>query len=419
MAREIPANASQILGKSLKYLNDLRGNRASDFLDVPDKMQPFINYFVRKTHKKFIELDTAMNTVPKNSDDYTYLQNEIDNIGKSWVNLKKQIDLYKQGQDQFKGSVDRLNAGTKAESLFVNGAVFGNEWEDMAVKEDGSIVFAIGEDVYSLDNMPPLIEEPYDGKNYIFDLASRVRESKINGIPFDSNGTFSEVLDNINKMGPEGVIGLAHTDVAGDGTTKSFQEMWEGGLTNKDLYLDEDGNRMPKDAGWMKDPANAEILSNKLSAWVTGGMESYYGDIGVLRPGIGKLLPEVEVSDTRVLDTSFGAAPVSAPTNKVLLPSVTSKEQKDKNKVADRKLNLEINQRLIKGLTRGSVESMTEKQVEYFKNRISELASSKNKKATNFIKSLPGGDYYKTLETINFWRSGKLTPAQLIKKYSK
>ena len=363
MPREIPER----FGKALNYLNDLERNRANDFLDVPDKMQPFINNFIRTSHQKFIELDVAMGAVPKNSDEFTYLQNEIDNVGKSWISLKKQIDLYREKQEAFRGAVDRINAGTKAENLFVNSAVFGNEYEDMAIKENGEILFSIGDGVYSLNNMPPLVEEPYTGKNYIFDLAKRVREQKINGMSFDADGTFREVLDTINQTGPEGVIGLAHTDVAGDGTTKSFQEMWEEGLADQSLYLDEEGNKMDKNAEWMKDPANAEILSNKLGAWLVGGMGTYYDNMEIIPPGTGKILPEVTVSDTKVKDTMFGAVPVGTPASKFLLPPVTNKEQKDKNKVADRKLNLEINQRLEKGLTRSTVESMTETQAEYLK----------------------------------------------------
>ena len=418
MAREIPVDAKQILG-GLNYLNDLERRRASDFLDVPDKMQPFINTFVRKTHQKFISLDKAMNEVPKNSDEYTYIQNEIDNVGKSWVNLKKQIDLYKEKQNVFRDTVGKLNAGTKAENLFINTTIFGNEYEDMGIDEKGNIIFDINNDMYSLDNMPSLIEEPYPGKNYILNLAKRTREQKMNGMNFDSDGTYRELLDQINQTGPEGVIGLAHTDIAGDGTTKSFNEMWVEGLADQSLYLDEEGNKMPKDAEWMKDPENVEILANKVASWATAGMGTYYNNMGIIRPGTGKMLPEVEVGATRDAKPealSFGS---SAPAYKVLLPPVTTSKQRDKNTVADKKLNLEVNQHLVRGLTKGAVESMTETQTEYLKNRISELASSKNKKATNFIKSLPGGDYYKTLETINFWRSDKLTPAQLIKKYSK
>ena len=42
MAKEAIINASQVLGKSLGYLNNLQTNRQADFLDVPDKIQPYI-----------------------------------------------------------------------------------------------------------------------------------------------------------------------------------------------------------------------------------------------------------------------------------------------------------------------------------------------------------------------------------------
>ena len=59
MAKEAIVDASQVLGKSLGYLNNLKNNRQADFLDVPDKIQPYISQWIRDSHRKFIELVTA------------------------------------------------------------------------------------------------------------------------------------------------------------------------------------------------------------------------------------------------------------------------------------------------------------------------------------------------------------------------
>ena len=41
------------------------------------------------------------------------------------------------------------------------------------------------------------------------------------------------------------------------------------------------------------------------------------------------------------------------------------------------------------------------------------------KECQKLLKTLPGGDYYGLLKSMKIWRKDKLTPSQLLKKYSK
>ena len=219
---------------------------------------------------------------------------------------------------------------------------------------------------------------------------------------------------------PYPAIFLAFTDVAGDGRTKSFGEQWDEGLVDETIYRDDNGELLLNSKGQpltsedMKNPENVNVTSEAFSKFMTNVM----GNIG----GFG--MPQKTVDVVAGSGKTWGAVAPSMVGNKfqdlsIELPDPQPGEVRSGKSIANTKLNKEVNQRLARGLTKGAVESMSEAQAEYLKNRSSELAKSKSGKATNFIKSLPGGDYYQLLKQIHEWRRKDLTPSELIKKYSK
>ena len=72
---------------------------------------------------------------------------------------------------------------------------------------------------------------------YVFDLANITKANKDRGKKFDSDWTYNSILNNLTDGGPNATIGLAHADLAGDGRTKSFAEMYEMGLKDPTLYI--------------------------------------------------------------------------------------------------------------------------------------------------------------------------------------
>ena len=75
---------------------------------------------------------------------------------------------------------------------------------------------------------------------------------------------------------------MAFTDMAGDGQTMSFAEMYKSGLKDPNFYLHpETGQQLPRDNSWMKDQNNSEILAQLLSKYIADTMKDIYGTIDV------------------------------------------------------------------------------------------------------------------------------------------
>ena len=70
-------------------------------------------------------------------------------------------------------------------------------------------------------------------------------------------------------------------------------------------------------------------------------------------------------------------------------------------------------------ITPDKIKNMPQHLFDYYIKRIKKMVGSKDKEHIKFIESLPGGNYYKLLNTLNLWRKPSLSPAELIKKYSK
>ena len=52
-------------------------------------------------------------------------------------------------------------------------------------------------------------------------------------------------------------------------------------------------------------------------------------------------------------------------------------------------------------------------------NKLQTIMLSADQEWEKFLKTLPGGDYYGLFKSMKIWRKDKLTPSQLLKKYSK
>ena len=437
MAKEAIVDASQVLGKSLGYLNNLKNNRQADFLDVPDKIQPYINQWIRDSHRKFIELDMAMKTVRKDTDEYTYLQNMVNAIGKSWVTARKQIDIYKEQQDEFRSVVPRINAGTQEDSLMVNATVYGNEWDALGIDDNGEFAFIVDEQPYKLNNMPQIIDEPFVGKNYIIKLAEQVKALKDQKKPFDANWIYRNILDNISKTGAEGIIGLAHTDLAGDGVSKTFAELWEEGLADKTLYsnpkhtdspfkaVDSDGEdeeysvdvpegegeplNLPPNPLWMKLPENAEMLKEKLAQFYTNVAGDIYGAAAPVSDdmiSMRRTLPGVEITGRREIKSRREFKPARYET--LFLPE-------DDIGGTTSTLNSRVNKYLRSNPGLSKEEKIKRMPRDLYRHYTERLKSTDKK---DWQKTLPGSDYYALLKEMDSWRKTDLTPSELIKKYS-
>ena len=432
---------SNTIKNSFRFLANLQDDQVSDANYIPENMQPHISAFLRNGRKQFDKLDKKVRTLDKNSDEYTLANREIEKIAKSFITLRKQVDTFKTSQGNFKNLVPNINQGTKDKNMHINTVIFGEQADEFVIGEDGRMNFTIAtspKKSYKLDTLQddfPLITEPFNSKSYIYKKYEETILNRDLGKPFDEGVEYNKILYNIGQGGKSDIIGLAHTDAVGDGSV-SFADMWKKGLADKSLYTNpETGEKLPKDSEWMKDEANSEILSQLLAKHFTNTMHAV---------SAGSMMRAVEVRGIKpTSDGVYGAAPDSSPhkaqywldddsglydksdleepDKKVELPEVTIKEEKDVDKEIDGYLKPDKKEKLS-----DKIKTMPPKLFDSYMKRLDKQlndAKKGDKKSKRewkkFLSKLPGGDYYNYVKQMQNWRKSKLTPAELIKKYSR
>jgi len=401
----------RVIANAMKHINSIDSDSVGSANYIPETMQPYIGSAIRNSRKKMDILEKTLSLLPKSSDEYLQAQMDREGIAKSLYTMRKQIDLYNQGQLGFKGISTNINPGTKDENFYVNSAIYGNQWDTLGFDDDGKIHFGLSVDdnpknlqYHKLDDLRdsnPVITKPFKSMKYVLDLYEVTKANKDMGKDFDWDWTYNNALTNFTNAGDDAIIGLAHADLAGDGRTKSFAEMYEMGLNDPLFYTHpETGEPLDTNPEWMKDPENTEILNQLMSRYITNTMSDVAGDVAMRGQ-----VPEVDISANRKVDDVYRAAP---PPQKeaILLPEVTIEEDKDPELVADKELNDKVNKHIKKAedLHEG-MKTMPKKSFDYFIKRMRETIQST--RADKFLQDM-----------INL-RKATLTPAQLIKKYSK
>lgn len=431
---------------SFKFLANLPDDQINDANYIPENMQPHISAFLRNGRKRFDKLDKQVRTLDKNSDKYMLANKEIEKIAKSFITLKRQVDTFKTSQGNFKNLVPNINQGTKDENMHINTVIFGEQADEFVIGEDGRMNFAIAtspKKYYKLDTLQddfPLVTEPFNVKSYIYKKYEETQLNKDLGKSFDEETEYNKILYNIGQGGNSDIIGLAHTDAVGDGSV-SFADMWKKGLADKSLYINpETGEKLPKNSEWMKDEANSDILSQLLARHFTNTMRAV---------SAGSIKRAVEVRGKKATSDTYGAAPyypphkaqywldddsglyqksdLEEPDIEVELPEVTIEGKKDV-KEPDKDVDEEVDDYLKPDKKEKLADKVKTMPTRLFDRHMKKLndqlkkSKKKDKKSKKewkeFLNTLPGGDYYNYVKQMRDWRKSKLTPAELIKKYS-
>ena len=252
-AKNMQEKFHRVIKNSMKYLSGITEDHINDFNYIPEDVQPHVNEFVRGKRNDFDILSNALNDFDKSSDEYIATQKEMENVAKTLVNVRVQID--KKGMFSFE-------LGSPGEKPGQGNSFRLNEMVDM---QNGD---------------SPIITEPWVGKKYVYDLAQKTKKDKDAGQSFNYDWTYNNALTSINEGGANNVIGMAFTDMAGDGQTKSFAEMYDSGLKDNDFYIHpETGETLPKDSVWMKDKKNSDVVSQLLARYISNTMRDLYGTI--------------------------------------------------------------------------------------------------------------------------------------------
>ena len=270
--------------------------------DVPDIIMPYVDKKVRSIMDGHNMLNLEEPKYDKSSSEHMYIQREKENDGKALININNQKQKYKEGISSYKEALGNMNKGTKSYDLFGNAAVYSGQ-APMYIDDKGNFNFLLdtvdvsdernkaieifvetGEwnetdgEVVALNDMGSrsIIQEPYVTKSFVFKLADKSKNDKDSGKQFDEKWTYNSSLNNFAEAGPKGTIGAAFADLAGDGVTKSFAEMYEEGM-NPEYYVNPDtGQPLPAGSEWMKEIANAKLLSKLLAKYITNVMKNIH-----------------------------------------------------------------------------------------------------------------------------------------------
>ena len=453
MAKKQP-KPERVIGNAYKYFDSIDDDSLQDPSYIPEHIQPYISQVIRKDRASFDILERRLNLADKDSDDYIGALRAREGIAKKFITIRKQIDLFNKRTKSVKDVIPNINRATTEENAYVNLAVHGNQWDSFHIDEDGKFHFGLEVEMSpsklnffkfeDIQDNNPIITEPFKEKVNILKLANITKSKRDKGAPFDWKWTYDQILYNLNDTGSDVVMGLAFTDIAGDGRTKSFAEQWDEGLIDETLYLDDNGEQIVNSDGQpltsedMKNPEYMKVTSEVFSKYMTNVMAEIGGVTaadsymntgeGDVRDSGGMLAGKMGAS--REGSGRYGAAPNRIGNTfknlDVELPTPEAGEVKSRKSIANTELNEEVNSYLRQTPENPKpasekVKTMPPKLYNYYTKRIRELAKLAKKDGSaekHWELSLPGGDYYSLLRQIHEWRRKDLTPAELVKKYS-
>ena len=308
---------ARVTGNGLRYINTWDEKNIKNNPKVPEGIQPYINHYVKDVRRQWDELTDMEPQFDKSSDEHIAIQQKQESLAKSLITLNDQKEAYKMGIGGFKNALGGMSKATQETSLFVNSAVYGNQWDSLHINEKGKMSFLVNgeeleddeikqyftetgqnalgsEGVFRLDDMGdfvngsmPIIQDPAIPKVHVMKLAEKTYVDRDSGKPFDEQRAYNSTLTKLTETGANGIIGTAFADLVGDSQTKSFAEMYEEGMKEEYYIHPETGEPLPEGMAWMKDPDNSKVLSQLLSKYVTNVMKDIH------KPGFTEGLNEV------------------------------------------------------------------------------------------------------------------------------
>jgi len=295
MAKKQKQNQALVVGEKInqgiKYLDRVTPDMLGNPSYIPNHLQSVIFPVIREGREKFDVLTELIETTDKSSEDHMNALREREEIATKWINIKNQVESFKEYTGELKNNLQNMSKGTKDENLYTNMLIGGAQADGVEIDEVGRLMFGArygkdGTSWFALDDMmgaangSPIITEPYGSKAFIWKMAEETKLNSNNKLDFDDKWVYTSIYNNLSDGGPQNTIGIAYADLAADNQSKSFAEMYEAGLNDKFYYTHpETGEAMPSDSEWMKDPNNADVLKEFLSKYITNVMKDIYGPV--------------------------------------------------------------------------------------------------------------------------------------------
>ena len=280
-------NVHERMESGIKYLDAVRDEDLTSGQYIPEHVFNPLSEFVRGIRKTHDVLTEQLDKVDKGSDEYDALSRQREQLVTSLVTAKSQLTALNNGTMNMKLAMPKLNKGTLDANLYGNAIVYAGQSDAVAFDERGKMTFgsAYGagkNDVarFSLDDMGKhsLVTEPMGSKAFVWKLAEKMHVDSTSNKPFNEDWTYTRIFNDLTERGPQNAIGMAFTDMAGDNQTKSFADIWLGGLKDESYYTNpETGEAIDMDVNWMKDVANSDMLKKMLTKYITNVMKDIHG----------------------------------------------------------------------------------------------------------------------------------------------
>jgi hypothetical protein len=280
-------NVHDRMQSGIKYLDTVRDEDLNSEQYIPEHVFGPLSDFVRGVRKTHDVLTEQLDKVDKGSDDYDMLSRQREQLVTSLVTARSQLTTLNSGTMNMKLAMPKLNRGTLDANLYSNAIVYAGQSDAIAFNEKGKMTFgsAYGagkNDIarFVLDDMGKhsLVTEPMGSKAFVWKLAEKMHVDSTSNKPFNEDWTYTRVFNDLTERGPQNAIGMAFTDMAGDNQTKSFADIWLGGLKDKSYYTNpETGEAIGMDINWMKDVANSDLLKKMLAKYITSVMRDIHG----------------------------------------------------------------------------------------------------------------------------------------------
>ena len=301
------------MSQGIKYLHGVPDEQLSSPDYIPEHIRSVLTPWVRDVRRKHDELTDIMDSVDKASPEYEDAARGREQLANSLVKAKDQIGKHNKGTMEMKQAVASMSKGTQNANLYTNTVIFGAQSDAIGFDDSGKMSFGsvtgVGEDTATtflfddhaspLAGETPIITEPVGSKGYVWKLAEKTKQDATSGKKFDEQWTYTSIFNNLTESGPQNSIGMAFADLAGDNQTKSFAQQYESGLSDPSYYVNpETGEQLPPDSGWMKDPAQGDMLKKFLGKYITSIMKDVHGptideETGLIKKSQSQLAQEL------------------------------------------------------------------------------------------------------------------------------
>mgnify|MGYP003630693489 CR=1 FL=1 len=200
------------------YLNKLPDD--VDLAGVPDKYRNGIANYLSVQKSKYANLANNVNEYEVGSEMYMDMNNQMNNIRKSFENLDTQMKVYGNNKKNIISDIQTQSTSLSGENqanVNLLRSVYTEEF-DMAIDDYGNIAFSGDDGMVALNDLPGYELKDYKAAEAFMKAGSTVYE---NGVKLDKGGIMynqyrSSVKSNVDQGGRNTLMSLVYDGLVGN-----------------------------------------------------------------------------------------------------------------------------------------------------------------------------------------------------------